>query len=379
MYDEMPDYPGRQAPGEHSGGEPMNKTQISLRILAVLAVVLVAALPQAVAGFDETRSIASDSLTVNNLIGEVVVQGHGGSGFEVVVNVRGKDGSRENIQVVQQGSELSVIFPPDQRKFVYPKLGAGSKTTFNPRGDSWLSEVLGGSGRVEVRGSGSGMEVWADIEIRVPSGSDLRVNLGAGHIEAENVNADVELDTHSGSIEARGIRGDLLADTGSGRVSVEDVDGEVSVDTGSGRVDVKGARGSRLLVDTGSGSVSIDDVDVKKIEIDTGSGRVEARGVSTDSAKIDTGSGSIRLELDRMGDGSYRLDTGSGGITLALPPDASADVSADTGSGGIHLELDEPVTMRHKSRDELSFVIGSGAAKVSLDTGSGGIRIVPAR
>ena len=356
----------------------MNKIHTSLRTLAILAVVLVVALPPALAGFDETRTIDAKSLIVNNLIGEVHVTGHGGSEFEVVVHVRGKDATRENIQVVQEGSELSVIFPSDQRKFVYPKLGAGSKTTFNPRSDNWLSQIIG-TGRIEVRGSGSGMEVWADLEVRVPSRSEVRVNIGAGYIEAEDVSADVELDTHSGSIEARGIRGNLLADTGSGHVKVEDVEGDVSVDTGSGRVDVKGARGSRLLVDTGSGGVSVEDIDVKRVEIDTGSGRVEARGVRTDNAKIDTGSGSIRLELDRMGDGNYVLDTGSGGITLALPADASADVSADTGSGGIHLELDEPVTMRHKSRDELSFVIGSGAAKVSLDTGSGGIRIVPTR
>ena len=81
-----------------------------------LLLFAVAAVP-ATADFNVEKSVRADTLTLNNLIGEVVVEGHGGSGFEVEISVQGADADPELIEVdLQDGSNatLSVYFPVDQ-------------------------------------------------------------------------------------------------------------------------------------------------------------------------------------------------------------------------------------------------------------------------
>lgn len=355
--------------------------RVALIVLPFL--VLAAALP-ALAGFDKQQTFQADSLTVNNLIGEVRVSSHAGSGFEVLVRVRGEDASPDLIQIrTKDGAvpELSVVFPVDEkRNYVYPALGAGSRTsfTFKKDGGSWLAELLGslGSRKITVRGSGSGLEVWADVEIMVPAGGTLNVNHGVGEINAAGVRGNLRLDTHSGSIEVARIEGDVLVDTGSGHVNAAEITGKLNVDTGSGHVEIEECRGRSILIDTGSGHVTLRAVDTPELFVDTGSGHVRASEIRADDVVIDTGSGQVELSLDRMGEGEFNVDTGSGRVILALPADASAEVQADTGSGGIHLDLGAAVQILHKDDDEIRFRIGSGAAKVVLDTGSGSIRII---
>ena len=350
------------------------------RGLAVAATIaLIAALPASAAIIKEHRTIRSGNLEVRNLIGEVHVEGHEGAAFEVDITIQGADANEGLVTIEENGDVLSIVFPR-QGDFVYPRLGPGSRTSFsfNDGDSSWLGEILGDlfrRGRIEVRGSGKGLEVWADLTIRVPHGSDLVVRHGVGQLDASGVEGNVDLRIRSGHAGAERIDGNLVVDTGSGHVNVQDVRGNVSIDTGSGHVEASGLAGSLVNIDTGSGHVDLDDVRTEELRIDTGSGRVEARRISTDSADIDTGSGGVTLELDHMGEGNYRIDTGSGGITMRLPSDASADFKAETGSGGIHVDLEEGVKLRRMERNEASFSVGGGGARVVLDTGSGGIRI----
>ena len=297
----------------------MMQTTKRAAILALLAALTLT--PALAAGFQQTESFSSGDLVVNNLIGKITING-GGSDFQVRVHVQGKDASKERIRLHTGSDSLSIGFPTDEStKFVYPEMGRG-KTRFRAnKNDGWLREVLGNllDSRIEVSGSGSGLEVWADLEITVPSGSTLRVNHGVGEIVAENVDGELRLSSHSGDIEASRIRGDLECDTGSGAVNATEIDGRLSVDTGSGAVKASHIRGDGVNIDTGSGSVVLDDVDAPKVDVDTGSGSVKASGILADAADIDTGSGSVTLNLDRMGNGNFRIDTGSGRITLGLP------------------------------------------------------------
>jgi DUF4097 and DUF4098 domain-containing protein YvlB len=357
----------------------MNPVLRSARVVLILAVACAAVAVPARAGFDENLSFAADSLVVRNLIGEVRVEGHSGSSFEIQVSVQGKDGTKENIRLeAKEGNnaELNILFPVDRQKsYVYPELGRGSSTNFDLDSDgSWLAKLFG-SGRIRVKGSGSGMEVWADVTVRVPAGADFELKHGAGRAYGKDLDGDIELWVRSGHVEVERVDGKLLVDTGSGHVNVADVNGDLLVDTGSGHVEAENIVGERINIDTGSGHVELDTADGSSLLIDTGSGRVTASGIQTDSATIDTGSGSVTLELDRMGTGRFHIDTGSGSVRLKVPPGASADVRAETGSGGIELDLDEPVEIRYKDRDEISFKVGGGAADVVIDTGSGSIRI----
>lgn len=362
----------------------------------VLAVVLFLALthgPVWAQEFEETFRFDAESLSVANLIGAVTVEGHDGSGFEVLVEVRGSDAAADRVEFETDDgrrARLTVHFP-DEDRFVYPELGRGRVRMDRDGGGGGWS--LFGGDRLEVRGRGDGTEMWADVTIRVPREAGLSVRNGVGVVRASEVVARLDLATRSGEILARGVEGDLEVDTGSGHVEVTGVSGDLYVDTGSGNVDARdidgrsveidtgsggvtllGARGERLLIDTGSGSVETDRSSFFEVTIDTGSGSVECTALEADELVVDTGSGSVQVDLARMGDGDFEIDTGSGSIRLLLPATASAHVWAETSSGGVDLDIAEAL-VRSKERDRIEFEIGGGAARVHLDTGSGGIRI----
>ena len=351
-------------------------------LIPAICVAFLATAPSLVeAGIDEKLSFDSDTLLVRHLIGAVAVEGHGGGAFEVEVQEQGRDSGVLDLDVARGSrSRLDIRFPEGEQNYVYPALGRGSSTTISARdGDSGglgglLSSLFGRNGRLRVRGSGSGMEVWADVTIRVPRGATLEVKHGVGSITARNTEGRLSLDISSGPIEAGDHRGRLDIDTGSGHIQAENISGSVNLDTGSGRVALRRVNGDDVDVDTGSGRVELEDIDARSLNVDTGSGRVEASGLMAEDADIDTGSGSVTVRFDRIGDGSFSFDTGSGGIELQLPAGASARISASTGSGGIR--VDAPgADMLRKSSDEAELVLGGGAARFDLDTGSGGIRI----
>ncbi len=370
-------------------------------VLALTVSVLAAA--PARAGFSQHETFRSGSLTVDDLIGKIRIEGTDGDAFEVDVAVDGKDATRDAIRIERtDGAEptLRVPFPVDREtRYVYPELGSHSRSTFTLRDDGgkdhgiW-SELLGAIGgkKIEVSGSGRGMEAWADVTIKVPRGAKLKVRSGVGATEASDVEADLDLHAKSGGMNLNGIKGELRADTGSGGIEARnqagkadletgsgpvtagDIDGELLVDTGSGSVTLDTVKGPRIHIDTGSGGVSVRGATCTTFYVDTGSGSIDASGISAEEADLDAGSGDITLELVHMGTGVFKLDTGSGSIELAVPKDAGADVAASTGSGSI--VLDFPGDGVHKStRRDLNFRIGDGGAQVKLDTGSGSIKV----
>ena len=351
------------------------------RAALVACGLLILALP-ALADHERTFTFDGNELEVIDMIGAVAVTRAPGDQFTVKVTVRGGDATEDLLEFkVREGRDagLAVVFPTAEHDdYIYPPLGRDSKTRihFHQGKDegSWLKKIFNGGGAVEVRGKGSGLEVWADLEIGVPEGGSLKMLLGVGEIAAQDMDGDLNLDTNSGRVRAENVKGDLLVDTGSGAVEAVDITGSVNIDTGSGSVVVRGVKGDKVLVDTGSGAVKVTDVTCSELHVDTGSGGVKARGVKTDRAKIDTGSGSVVLELDEMGTGRFVIDTGSGSIELALPEGASARIEADTGSGRVHNKI-ENADVRHLERDELLMTVGDGEARVTLDAGSGSITI----
>jgi hypothetical protein len=353
----------------------------------------------ALAEFRETATFKSESLVVENLVGEIRILGGEGPDFEVEVAVQGRDASPETVRVEkQEGAQgrLTVRFPLDREtRYVYPKLGRGASSTFqlgSGEDGGWLKALFSGKAQVKVSGSGSGLEVWADATVKVPRGKSLRLDHGVGGVTITGVDARIAAGVRSGAVEASAVKGDLSIDTGSGHVSVEGASGQLSVDTGSGHVSVRDVTGP-VRIDTGSGHVTLSRIDGAAIDVDTGSGHVEADGIRTDrlaidtgsggvevrgarlgGASIDPGSGGVELGLEEMGPGRYDIETGSGGITLDLPAGASAHVDAETGSGGIQVGL-EGIRVARQERNEMEFTLGDGAAQISLETGSGGIRI----
>ncbi len=368
----------------------------------VLAAAVLVAVP-ALGEFDESYRFDAESLTVSSLIGKVDIGPATGSQFEVEVSVRGADGVPGNIKLEEstRGSRarLAVEFPVDEeRRYVYPGFSRRRAQLWSAQrsgSESLLGEILRSiSGRrIRIERTGSGLEAWADVTIRVPEGRALKVELGAGDIDVSDVTADLDLNTRAGMAEAAGLVGDVEIGVGSGGLAVQDVRGRLVMDTGSGKARLDRFEGDVLSIDTGSGSVTVTEVSAEEIDIDTGSGGVTVNGLEAkwlsidtgsgnvriesagaDAAVIDTGSGSVHLALERMGDGKFEIDTGSGGIVFLVPDDLSARFDIDIGSGGIDVEVPIAKTL-HKSRGEMRFIAGDGDANVVLDTGSGSVRV----
>ena len=377
-------------------------------LMPALVAVLWSLLP-ASADAQERFSLSGD-VAVFNLAGEVVVEAGEGGGVVVEVTRGGRDADRLDIATLEVGGwqALRVAYPDD--RIIYPRLGRGSNTSFTVRDDgtfggnfeeddasSVLRELLGALGvggdrrRVNVRGSGSGVEAWADLRVRVPRGRTVSINLGAGEIRAANIDGELYLHARSGSVRTTDTRGTLEIDTGSGSVAVDGATGDVEIDTGSGGVRASRISGGDLGIDTGSGGVTASALDVDDLHIDTGSGSIEIDGVTSPRIEAETGSGGITLTGARTeellldtGSGSIRatlestlrsaeIDTGSGGVTLTVPAGLNAELVLDSGSGGVDVDL--PVRIVERGRNFLRATAGSGGGTITIDTGSGGIRI----
>ncbi len=166
-------------------------------VLAVAAALCVGA---AASEAQEEFRLSGSEAAVYNLAGHVELVR--GSGSDVVVRVTrgGDDASRLEIEVGQvRGVEaLRVIYPDDE--VVYPDMGRGSNTQTRVRADGTFGDGGESRGdRVSIRGSGGGMEAWADIVIEVPAGKTFSVYVAVGEAEARGLDGDIRIDTGSGA------------------------------------------------------------------------------------------------------------------------------------------------------------------------------------
>ena len=381
-----------------------------MRTTIALCMWALAASGEAAAQQTQRFTLSGDRVAIVNLAGEIRVEGATGS--EVVVEVlrQGEDADRLTVRTSDYNGwrTLRIDYPSD--RIVYPRLGRFSRTEFDlakdgmPGGRALRATLdengftvpssirLGlGHSRVRVSGSGSGLEAFADLHVRVPRGRTIALQLGVGRVTVANVDGHVRVDNRSGSVSASQVNGSLLIDTGSGSVSVASAHGHVRIDTGSGSVRADDIDGGSLLIDTGSGGVDVAALDVTALGIDTGSGSIRVDDANAPELRLETGSGGIRVhrthardvELD-TGSGSIvlellsdvrsaRLDTGSGSVTLLVPHELGAELVVDTGSGGI--SVDAPLQVSQKRRTHLRGRIGDGQGLISIDTGSGGVSL----
>lgn len=344
-------------------------------ILVLGALALVAA-PAAA----QSYSLTGDRVAVYNIAGSVTVTGGSGSAVKVQVDPAGSDARQLKVETgpVRGAETLRVIYPDET--IIYAALGRGSNTQMNIRADG----TWGNFGKekwsnrderrkVNIRGSGSGVEAYADLKVTIPAGKTVGIFTGVGRVDISNVDGDLMVDVGSADITARDTKGELSLDTGSGDIKVDNVQGDINLDTGSGNVVLTGAKGSTVNIDTGSGDVTGTDVEVTHTEIDTGSGSIRLDGLTTTRLSLDTGSGDIRANLRTTPDDTD-IDTGSGNVILRLPSDASAMVDLDTGSGEFTLEL--PLTVTHKEESNLKGKLGSGRGRINIETGSGDISLL---
>jgi lia operon protein LiaG len=354
--------------------------RVHRRLTRVLPVPAAALLAASVAGAQATerRTLSGPAVAIYNLAGEVRLEG--GAGSDVVVEIRrgGADAARLRVETGQRRDRqtLQIVYPAD--RIVYPRMGGwGSRTTLRVDDQGYFNDSddsrRGMRERVEIRGSGSGFEAWADLRIVVPRGKRVALYLAAGEATITNVDGDIEVDVSAAGITAERTRGRLFLDTGSGPVRVTDAQGHVVLNTGSGSVTVSDVRGDELRMDTGSGSITARNVEVRDVTADVGSGGVRMSGVKASRLKLDTGSGSTDVELLTDVE-DVNIDAGSGSVSLRLPASAGAEVEIQTGSGGIHTDF--PIRVTRMERNYLRGSMGDGRGRIRIDSGSGRVRLI---
>jgi lia operon protein LiaG len=331
----------------------------------------------------ERFQLRGQEAAVYNLVGAVTVEPGTGE-LAVEVTRTGRDGGQLKVEQgdVRGGEALRVIYPADN--ILAPSLGAGSSTTLRVREDGTFGDGDWDGGRrhrdrddrgrrVEIRGSGSGLDAGADLRIRVPAGRQLALYLAVGKVSLTNVQGDIRVDASSAPVTASGVKGELTIDVGSGPVRVTDGQGVLNVDTGSGSVEVSRFKGRDLVVDTGSGNVNGTELTAEGLSIETGSGDIEVAGVSSPSLSLETGSGTVRADL-RTDIRSLSVETGSGDVAVTAPATLDAEVEIETSSGDI--ESDFPLQVTRHARDHLVGRIGAGKGRIAVETGSGDVRLI---
>ena len=355
---------------------------MSARLLgaAVLSsfVVLPLSAQSGQAAQTEQRTITGAQVAIYNLAGRL--RAVPGTGSAVVIEIArgGADASKLKIETgtLRARETLRIVYPSD--RVVYPEMRYRSRTSIHVRPDGTFSD--GGDwnewrdrDRIDIRGSGDGLEAYADLTVRVPRGQKIELYLAVGRVEVQNVEGDLLVDVGAAEVDVSGTKGPLTLDAGSGRIAVRDVTGDVELDSGSGGLSVDRIKGGTLRIDSGSGGVEGNDIEVGELTADVGSGGLRLYRVKSPVVAAETGSGGITLEL--LSDVQrLKVETGSGGATIRVPATLSAEIDAETGSGGFSTDFE--VTTRRVGRNHISGRIGDGKGRITIEAGSGSVRLL---
>jgi len=351
------------------------------RALSLVSVVALLVTPAAAQ--TSRHVLKGDSVAIYNLVGELRVEGGGGAGADVVVEIPrgGDDAAKLDVQSgpLRGRETLRVIYPDDV--IIMPDWGRGWNTTMHVRDDGtfgdedwWEGKHHSHADGREVRITGrsrSGLEAFADLHVTVPKGKTVGLYLGVGKAFVTNVDGAIRVWVASADVAADRARGSLRIQTGSGNVDLRTASGDVGLATGSGDITAAGVDGSRLRLETGSGTVKLRDGKAADIHVETGSGDIDVTATSGDELSFETGSGDVDVALTATFS-SVHIETGSGDVTLKVPATVGAQVDLDTGSGDIDLG-GLTLQVRHIEHDHVSGTLGDGKGRLSVETGSGNV------
>ena len=218
-------------------------------------------------------------------------------------------------------------------------------------------EVRGDKRRtmVEVETEGNPHGVSSDIEVRVPSGSDVVI---------ESFGASINVSEVKGTVSAETVNGDIHIGEAPREVRAESVNGGVTVATRGGRVQAESVNGAVTVRGAGG-----------EIDASTINGPLTVTGASIARAVLETVNGPILLEGGLSRGGTLTVESVSGSVELALPATTAADFTVTTFSGDIRNELGPAAhrASRHSTEKELAFSTGGGGANVTVETLSGSI------
>jgi DUF4097 and DUF4098 domain-containing protein YvlB len=270
------------------------------------------------------------SLRVNNLAGDILVNGSSSGGDIQVETIKHGRGASESDARQQLANVESS----------YQKVG----------------------NRVEIETSHArNSRAWVDYTISVPAGTTVELRSVSGDIRISNVKGEVRAETVSGDIAGTTLVRAVSLKSVSGDVEVTTIsaDGELTLSSVSGDVVAKAVKGRSAAIGTVSGDVALKSCAFGQASVQSVSGSIDFAG---------------RLEKS----GRYEFKTHSGDVTLATSEGFDLDASTFSGS----LRSDVPLVTRG---GDVNFdhgrgpgrwvkaVAGSGGAFVEIKTFSGDI------
>ncbi|MBC7933487.1 MAG: DUF4097 family beta strand repeat protein [Rubrivivax sp.] len=150
------------------------------------------------------------------------------------------------------------------------------------------------------------------LELMVPRGATVNIELRDGHVEVADV-GNVRVEVLSGDVNVRRVSKSVEVSVLSGDISLTDSSGQARLDTKSGSIEARNIR----TVARG------DDFEAKST-----SGDVTLEGVAHAQVSGSTMSGDVTYEGSLARGGVYKLRTHSGDVVMELPADSSFTVHA---------------------------------------------------
>jgi DUF4097 and DUF4098 domain-containing protein YvlB len=180
-----------------------------------------------------------------------------------------------------------------------------------------------------------------DVEVRVPSGTAMKLNTGSAPIIMTGRAGGADVASGSGRIDLDTIDGDLRVRHGSAHSSVKVVTGDATLRSGSGNAQFGEVTGN---LDAGFGSGNLEVLAAGgSVRSHAGSGDATIKRAGSD-IDFRSGSGTVHVGLPVGTAARLDLKTGSGKVRSDLPiADAPAEgstsimIKARTGSGDVRL------------------------------------------
>lgn len=345
-----------------------------LHALVLLGAALVPPTALAATRTREFRTevpVASGSrLTLTNLAGRVIVEGHAGEVVSVEATLTARAGSEEEagrllslLDVSTERAEGSVSvtarYPVETHAvYRYTEGMKGARLVARWTGVEWDEPYQGR--RVTVTTRKDGVELFADFRLRVPAGVAVDVRNAFGHITVRSLAGAVDVEARSA---------DVVIDGGEGKARARTEIGDVAV---------RRRRGS-LKVETRLGDLKLSDLS-GELSVETLSGEVNARGLSAEGRlEVVTGSGDVELSAETEHATRVRVETGSGDVTATLGRLPAARISASSRGGEVKVTLPR-LTTEGEDSDLVEVEYGEPApgrerVEVEVRSRSGNVRI----
>jgi DUF4097 and DUF4098 domain-containing protein YvlB len=259
---------------------------------------------------DTTVAVESGTrLRVDNYGGQVQIRG----GAENRVRVRAEHASRDRVELVRQGSTLTV--KSESRR------GLPQSVDFTITVPRWMAVAV------------SGVYIDADIA---------------------------------------GTEGDVAVETVQGEVSLTGGNGFISLESVEGVVTVRGARG-RIKTSSVNEGIEVYDA-VGDLQVETVNGDVTLRGIDGTNVEATTVNGDIEYDGTMKDNGRYSFASHNGDITVSVPERANLTVGISTYQG--EFDSTFPVTLEGVSpKRRFSFRLGSGSGRLEVESFQGDIRL----